>query len=129
MSDSNNIPGWEAIVDWFGYSPNFHDAEVVSVDLRRSPEPSSVRIHAWRTNSDLTESGHYRQDRHALVTFTITGVAALKLEGWNHQNVLSELWIDQADDCYILHLPDIHGVDGEIHAASISIEIEAFDPR
>lgn len=107
MPEANDIPGWKAVIDWFGYTPNFHDAEVVSVDLRRAPEPSQVRLHAWRTNSDVTEAGHYRQDRHALVTFTILGITSLKLEGWNHQNVLSRFWGDRTDDGYVLHLPDI----------------------
>lgn len=129
MSDSSKIPGWEAVINWFGYSPNFHDAEVVSVELRRSPDPSLICIHAWRTNSDLTESGHNRLDRHALVTFKITGITAMKLEGWNNQNVLSELWVDRTDEGYVLHFPEIYGVEGEISATSMYVEIAAFEPQ
>ncbi len=129
MAVPSDIPGWATVVDWFGYSPNFHDAEVIAIDLRRHPEASSVRVHAWRTNSDLTEEGYYRQDRHALVTFTIKGINSLKLEGWNHQNVLSSLWASQAEDGYILELPEIYGVDGEIAAADISVSIEPFEQR
>lgn len=126
MSDAKAIPGWASVVDWFGYSPNFHDAEVVSIDLRRDPEPSVVRVHGWRVNEDLTDSGHFRIDRDALITFTIRGLRSVKLIGWNHQNVLSELWVDQTEKVFVLHLPEIYGVDGAITADEISVSIEPF---
>lgn len=129
MAEVSNVPGWATIVEWFGYSPNFHDAEVLAIDLRRHPEASIVRVHAWRTNSDTTEAGYFRQDRHALVTFTIRGITAVKLEGWNHQNVLSSLWAGEEGDGYVLELPTIYGVDGEIAAADISVSIEPFPQR
>lgn len=127
MSETSNLPGWAAVIDWFGYSPNFHDAEVISIDLRRDPEESKVRVHAWRTNRDVTDQGYFQCDRHALVTFTIKGIRSLKLAGWNHQNVLSSLWAGQTDDGYVLQLPEIYGVDGEIAAVDISVSIEPFN--
>ena len=129
MTEVDTIPGWQAVVDWFGYSPNFHDAEVVSVELRRDPEASYVRVHAWRTNSDTTEQGHYRQDRHALVSYSLKGITSLAMNGWNHQNVLSQLWVDRSENGYVLHLPEIYGVDGEIAAAEITVSIEPFRPE
>jgi hypothetical protein len=126
MTDIEAVPGWADVIEWFGYSPNFHDAEVVSIDLRRDPEPSVVRVHGWRTNSDTTKSGHFRQDRHALVTFTIQGTQTVKLNGWNHQNVLSKISVDREGDCYILRLPEIYGVDGEIAGMHVSVAIEPF---
>ena len=128
MTELNTVPGWENVIDWFGYAPSFHDSEVVAIDLRRDPEPSTVCIHAWRTNRDLTETGHFRQDGHALVTFKLHGIKALKLEGWG-QNVLSELSVDRTDEGYILRLPEIFGVDGEISATQIEITVEPFEPK
>ena len=49
---TDQIDAWNTPEEPFGFSPRFHDAEVVSVDLRREPEPSIIRVHAWRTNSD-----------------------------------------------------------------------------
>jgi hypothetical protein len=124
MTDEPEVPGWSSIVEWFGYSPNFHDAEVVSIDLRRPPEPSIVRVHVWRTNSDLTADGTYRQDRHAHAVFNMLGVTALRLQGWNHQNVLSGLWVERDGEAFVLHLPEIYGVDGEIRADKISVALQ-----
>lgn len=118
------IDGWSSLTDWFGYSPNFHDAEVVSIDLRREPAPSLLRVHAWRTNADVDANGVFRLDRHAIVTFTISGITALRLDAWNHQNVLWELWVTQAEDGYTLHMPSSYGMEGEISAKMISVSIE-----
>ena len=129
MSDIVAIPGWPDVEEWFGYSPNFHDAEVLSIDLQRDPEISTVRVHAWRTNSDTDEAGYYRLDRHALVTFTIGGIQSVELQGWNHQNVLAKLWIERSEEGYVLHLPETYGVDGKIAAAEISVAIEPTETR
>ncbi|MBX3561750.1 MAG: hypothetical protein KF780_08035 [Sphingomonas sp.] len=129
MTEIDTIPGWQSVIDWFGYSPNFHDAEVVSIELQRDPEASYVRVHAWRTNSDTTEQGHYRQDRHALVTYSLKRITSLRLSGWNHQNVLSGLWVDRSEEGYVLHLPESYGVDGEVVAAEISVSIKPFDSK
>ena len=129
MREPSDVPGWETVVDWFGYSPTFHDAEVVSIDLRRDPESSFVRVHAWRTNEDTTEEGYFRQDRHVIVTFSIKWITSLSLDDWNHQNVLSELWVDRTESGYVLHLPGSWGLDGEIGAVEISVSIEPADQR
>ncbi|AOH83762.1 hypothetical protein AWL63_07055 [Sphingomonas panacis] len=88
-----------------------------------------MRVHVWRTNSDITESGHFRLDRHALVTFTIQGTKNVKLNGWNHQNVLSELFVDREGGDYILRLPGIYGVDGEIAGTHVSVTIDPCIPE
>jgi hypothetical protein len=123
MSDAE-IEGWSDLIDWFGHSPSFHDAEVVSVELRREPEPSVLRVHAWRTNEDLDANGFFRLDRHATVTFTINGITALRLDTWNHQNVLAELWVTSAENGYTLHMPSSYGMEGEISAKAISVTVE-----
>lgn len=127
MTAKTIISGWAEVVEWFGYSPNFHDAEVVSIDLRREPDASVVRVHAWRTNDDFTADGHFRQERHALVSFTLRGIQSMKLIGWNHQNVLAELMVEQSEHSFILGLPEIYGVDGSITANEISISIEPYN--
>ncbi|AHE55012.1 Imm50 family immunity protein [Sphingomonas sanxanigenens] len=127
MSEFVSIPGWASLVEWFGCSPNFHDAEVLFLDLRRAPYSSTIRIHAWRTTSEVDEAGYFILDRHALVTFTIDGIQSLRLEDWNHQNVLAALWIERTGDEHALHLAGTYGMDGEIAATAISVAIEPFD--
>jgi hypothetical protein len=42
------IPGAVELHDWFGYWPDFHDAEIISLHLNRKG-CSSLRVHAWDT--------------------------------------------------------------------------------
>lgn len=121
------IEGWCRLTDWFGHSPSFHDAEVMSIDLRLEPEPSRLRVHAWRINEDVDANGFFRLDRHATVTFTIRGITALRLEDWSRQNVLAKLWVSRAGDEYILNMPSSVGMEGQISAKMISVDMEAHE--
>jgi len=124
MSEES-IPGWSTFLDWFGFEPNFHDAEIVSIDLRRDPEPSIVRIHAWRTT--VGEDGFYRHDHGATVSFFLKGISHQELQGWNHQNVLDGVSWKKEEDGYALFLEDCWGAGGEFKAAELWVEIAARD--
>lgn len=127
MRESGIVDGWPALIEWFGEEPDFHDAELISIDLRRDPEPSFVRVSAWRTLWDsVDENGYYVTDRHAVVTFALKGITALSLDGWA-QNVLDNLSIIATDDVFTLRMPTIYGIEGEISAKSISATVEPTD--
>jgi hypothetical protein len=117
---------WGDVIKWFGYQPNFHDAEVESIDLRRGAVPSIVRVHAWRTRESLDESGRFERDLHAIVSFTITGITRLELTDWNHQNVLAGLSVLATPEGYSLVLNGNYGVDGVIIAQKVKIGIEPW---
>ncbi|GGZ35241.1 Imm50 family immunity protein [Asticcacaulis endophyticus] len=117
---------WSAVTNWFGHMHNFHDAEVVSIDIRRDPEPSVIRIYAFRMNSDTDEHGYYRLDLHALVTFSITGIREFEIQNWNQQNALMCLEISKAENGYRLEMEGAYGVDGYLIAESISVTLEPW---
>jgi len=121
---ADQIEGWNALEEWFGYTPNFHDAEIISVDLRRDPAASIIRVHAWRTNEDLDANGYYRTDRHAIVSFEISGISEMHFEGWNHQNALSAMWIDRIKAGYEIHMPTSYGMDGRLVASAVKVSLE-----
>jgi hypothetical protein len=124
MAEETDPPGWKSVIDWFGFEPTFHDAEVVSVELRREPELSVLKLAYWRTNEDVTESGVYRQDRHATVVFELGEIEELRLGGWSHQNVNSEMNVERTQSGFRLLFPQIYGVDGEISARHLAIRVE-----
>ena len=47
-----SLPGGDAIVDWFGYVPSFHDAELL--ELKIAPEAVVIRLHVFRMNPTPT---------------------------------------------------------------------------
>jgi hypothetical protein len=121
----NEIAGWDCLVAWFGFSPNFHDAEIHEIDLRRSPDLSRMRIHAWRLLGETGPDGFLKTDRHAFVTFVFGAITRMNLDGWNHQNVILQLNVVRDGDDYLMTIDTSHGLEGEIVARELRVEIEA----
>ena len=134
------VPGGSELVRWFGREPSFHDAEILSLYLRRKGR-SILRLHGWINTGAVGPDGYYVLDRHAIVTFTLDGVMDLQLDGFSVQNVIGGLILRRAPDRperrgYFEPLPqDIeielepcYGLDGLIRARSVSITFEPGKP-
>jgi hypothetical protein len=133
------VPGGDDLVHWFGQVPSFHDAEILRLDLRRKGR-SVLRLHGWINTGEVGPDGHFILDRHAIVTFTITGIMDLQLDGFGSQNVVGGLVLRRAPDRperrgYLaldplpqdieIELQPCYGLSGLIRARAMSI---AFDP-
>ena len=121
------IPGFIAAKEWFGYWPTFHDAEIVSLKLNRSSE-SRLKIHAFHTCSELNERGHYKTTKHAVVSFILDDVRDLNLIQFSSQNVISGLVLSKLNEGYSIELRCCYGLCGSLTAMSIRIEIESGMP-
>lgn len=117
---------WSAVIDWFGHVPRFHDSEIVSIELNRWPKPSIIRVHAFQTNSDTDERGHYRLDKHALVTFALGEVREQQFEFWNHQNAMMAIEVSEEGEWFRLELEGSYGVHGYIVAKTINVSLEPW---
>ena len=90
------------ITDWFGYWPSFHDAEVLSLYLDRrpleaGPGPSLVvRVHTFEMTREVDDRGHYKFRKHAIITLEFDGVEEMSLDGFNGQNALAGLDLEEA---------------------------------
>jgi hypothetical protein len=147
MTDNNStiydtVRGGAELVRWFGQVPTFHDAEILSLYLRRRGH-SVLRLHGWISTSAVGQDGFTVLARHAVVTFTLTDVMDLQLDGFNVQNVISELILRRAPDRperrgYLaldplpqdieIELEPCYGLDGLIRARSVSITFEPGKP-
>jgi hypothetical protein len=122
-----DIPGADSVVEWFGYWPTFHDAEVIAIALNRTG-PSSVVLHAFEMTSQVDPQGFYVLSKHATVTFSFEGFEFVRIVGFNAQNVLSSLWITRIPEGFELNLEEAHGVSGIIKATSMQVRIEPRIP-
>lgn len=95
------LPGADEFVSKYGRVPTFHDGEVEEVFLTKTG-PSRVCISInW---PDL-----FGGDK-VLVTLTAAQIVDIGLEGFNHQNVIGELWL-----CAATALPGYYEVqDGDL---------------
>lgn len=131
------IPGGAAVLDWFGFMPTFHDAEVIGLDLRRRA-PSRLSVHCWRMSSETDERGYFFLDKHAVVTFVMLDIVDVQLEGFSPQNVLWGLVVrrgsdrpereafhatDPSSEDYELELEPCYGLSGRIRCRALSIEL------
>jgi hypothetical protein len=92
-----SIPGGSNLIAWFGQIPDFHDAEIVSLGLRRRA-PSMLVIHAWNGTNEADNRGRRILDKHAVVTFALEDIIDLQLNGFSHQNVISGLHLRRAPE-------------------------------
>ena len=122
-----DVPGATELFAWFGFWPNFHDGEVLSVHLNRAG-PSHLRLHTWERTNELDSRSYYVLRKHVVVTFILEGISELELEGFSHQNVLAELTLAGDPDGYSLKLWPCYGMSGEIKARSVRIELEPGMP-
>lgn len=74
------ITGGEQVLDHFGFTPSFHDAEILRIDLQRG-RASLITVHMWK--ADPSEP--------SIVDVTIGEVLDLMLEGFSIQNVIGEM--------------------------------------
>ena len=95
----NRISGAEKLVAVFGCWPSFHDAEVIwlKLDRRANDERFSpsleIQIHAFEATNNVDEHGYYVSQHHVLVWLRFLNVVELRLDDFNHQNVLFDLRI------------------------------------
>jgi hypothetical protein len=114
----------------FGRWPSFHDAEVLQVTLDRlganGPIMEAV-IHVYEATNELDAQGYYTTKSHVDVTLTFTRLELVRLEGFNHQNVLMSLEITEIDpiqhegrQCHVT-MPSIYGLDTEFYCESVIV--------
>ncbi len=82
----NIIQNAESLIEIFGRFPSFHDAEVWKIILNR--RGSENHLPALEALIYVYSSG-----RKCLVNLEFAGIFGLKLENFNHQNVLGDLEI------------------------------------
>jgi hypothetical protein len=99
------IAGSDKLRNIFGRWPSFHDAEVHEILLDRGHvAPTNgvydfprltAKIHLWLLTNEVNEKGYYVTTKHTLATIKFYDVDELKLEGFNHQNAIFGLGIEQ----------------------------------
>jgi hypothetical protein len=106
MSDiASLIVGSEKLSSIFGRWPSFHDAEVLELHIQRGRIDTdakvyefpllTVKIHLWLMTNDVDQKGYFVSTKHTLVTMRFYDVHNFKMEGFNHQNAIFGLGIEQ----------------------------------
>jgi len=121
------IQGAAELHDWFGYWPNFHDAEIISLHLNRKGN-SSMCVHTWEMTSEVDGNGYFVLRKHLMVEFILENISGRNLDGFSHQNVISEIGIDKTESGFRLTLGGCYGVEGSIEAEKLSLRLTPGKP-
>ena len=122
-----SIVGAKELFDWFGYWPDFHDAEVVK--LRLDPAaPSSLVVHTWEMTNRVNAQGHYALTKHAVVEFVMQGLSKVDLvDLWEH-SILLDLGVDKTEAGFRLSFSAAYGLSGTIEAQGLSLRVTPGKP-
>ena len=126
-TDVQQIRGADRLYEWFGYWPNFHDAEILSLHLDRTGT-SALHIHTWEMSSEVDERGYYTLRKHAVVEFLLENVNALSLGGFSIQNVIFGLFLEKIPSGFKLTLDPCYGLAGSIEAEKVEIRFTPGEP-
>jgi hypothetical protein len=77
----DEVAGSQALIEWFGRWPSFHDGEILSISLSRSGS-SCVRIHTWEMTKEVDEKGYFILRKHVIVSFFLDELTDLELNGF-----------------------------------------------
>ena len=123
------VQGGPDLLAWFGgRAPSFHDAEVLSLELDRAGAICRLRVHAFEITNAVDQAGYCVLARHAVVSFELGDVTELKLDGFNHQNVLGGLSIERATNGYRVELEPCWGLSGFLMTRTIQIAVSPGAP-
>ena len=88
------LPGGPAVIDWFGFVPSFHDAELDCLSVANGT--ASLTLKTFRMTGAVDATGVYVLGKHARVTLDLFDVTGLSLKG-NAASVLIELGVRRID--------------------------------
>ena len=124
----HEIPGGPALVDWFGFVPHFHDANLLEINLA-SGAPSRFVIHCWRITDKVDEAGYFFLDRHAVVTITLDAVKCISLDHFDKvPAIIHDLTITRVKDRFELAWSGSYGAEGALQAKAVRIDLTPGRP-
>lgn len=109
------IHGFEAVRDFFGRWPSFHDAEIVELHLDRKG-PSWLRVYT-------AIDGFHPEQKSGTVVFRFNEVLDLELYDFSIQNVVSSINFVRTQSGMKISLGACYGLAGWLEVSGASVEL------
>ena len=77
---SSRIINGELITKWFGFWHDFHDFEVIHVEIDRNRPIVVIQIYGFLMLSEVDEKGYYKLTKHCVITLKFDKVSDLSFE-------------------------------------------------
>jgi hypothetical protein len=124
----HDIPGGKSLLDWFGYVPRFHDAELL--DIAFSGRGSGLmRIHTWNMTDKPDAQGDLIIDKHVVVTLALEGISTIDCVGFDMMpGIILNLDITSIDRGFRIEWSASYGVSGSISARQMRVALDPGEP-
>lgn len=128
MSVLQGLPGAQALADWFGRVPDFHDAELLDIEFS-GKGCGRIGIHAWNMTSEVDARGYFVVDRHAMVTLLLEGISAIDLSDFDMMpGIILALEVAREGEKFRIEWDASYGVTGAVVARQVRVVLEPGKP-
>lgn len=119
-----------SLVNKFGYWPDFHDFEVLRVEMDRSGPFIILHIYAFHALKETDDRGYFKKTNECVISLCFQGISDVVLEDFNQQNVLSELTFEDTGGLLKTTISTSFGLCGYIVSKTVEvIKIETYESR
>ena len=111
----------------YGEWPSFHDAEIHEIKLKRDINGNGTLleliIHLFEMTPEVDERGYYKLIKHNLVIIRFQEISDMRLEDFNHQNVILDLAINKSskEDYFEVNIDSSYGCYGSFKCKRIEV--------
>ena len=123
----DNLPGGQALLEWFGCLHRFHDANMLEIALN-SKGASTLRVHTWRITDKVDARGYFELDKHVVVTIALEEVTSITLPDFNLPGIIFDLEITKADEGVQLAWSGSYGAEGVLRARAVRFDLQRGKP-
>ncbi len=125
----NRVEGFQALADWYGGTPGFHDGEMLSLTID-FPGEAVFQVSGWRTTNRVDEQGYFEHEKHFVAVFRLEGLSLIDLESdyEGGTGIIGSLGVIEAGEGIELQIFSVLGVGGRIRARGASITFAPGKP-
>jgi len=90
------LRNYQAVIDAFGYWPDFHDSPVLS--FRADTELIVLEVEAWKTTNEVDAQGYFKLTKRHAVGLEFQDIVSTALEKFIPENILFELGLSSDEE-------------------------------
>jgi hypothetical protein len=116
----SHIQNHQAVVDFFGRWPSFHDANAVAYEMDSGTGSIRLTLHTWLMTNEVDANGYFVLRNHALVSFRFHDLHDVQMDAFGAGNILYGLAISPCSDPALFHveLESVMDMSGSFSARS-----------
>ena len=124
----DRVEGFQALTDWFGGEPSFHDGYLLSLKID-FPSQATFGVHAWRMTDQVDDEGYFVHDKDFVATFRLEGLSRVDFEtDYQGRGIVNFLELAEQGEALELTIHSVLGAGGIFRAGRIAIDFQPGKP-